>query len=321
MGMLASAVWDSGFSDWHRDYSSNVLAPLAGVQKDMAVNGPPYVQWNIATHDDDLFRVVPGSHVNPDSEELRQQLLLDDRVPQPGAVQADLKAGDAIVYAAYIQHWGSYYSSRMRRVISMGYFDCDKVSSFRGRTHWEMDLEFTRPLSAQTRSNFEQQVAWAMESRDVDERIFEAALAKDGGAFVTVLVSAHPEESCCMVAVAHLCRLAEKIHMLCGSDMQAGTEYQRREAEAIYGDDYWADMKSRYTPEGADGLGSHFALMTERMQADRERSDRECAEFYHRLIGANGSSPKKDPNFESRALRNHYHRMPDLTIEELVASW
>ena len=79
--MMVSAVWDRGATDWHRNYSSNVLAPLEDVQKDMAATGVPYVQWNIATHDDDLFWVVPGSHLKPGSEELKEQLLRDERVP------------------------------------------------------------------------------------------------------------------------------------------------------------------------------------------------------------------------------------------------
>ena len=43
--MMVSAVWDRGATDWHRDYSSNVLAPLEGVQKDMAATGVPYAHY------------------------------------------------------------------------------------------------------------------------------------------------------------------------------------------------------------------------------------------------------------------------------------
>ena len=319
MGMMVSAVWDRGCTDWHRDYSSNVLAPLTGVQRDMAVNGPPYVQWNIAAYDDDIFCVVPGSHVNPDSQELRESLLVDDRVPQPGSVQADLRAGDAIVYAAYIQHWGSYYSSRMRRVISMGYSDYDKVSSFRGRPHWRENLQWTESLSTGTRAWFEQQVGWAKESRDMNERLFRSALAKDEKVFLAELAAAHSEDSFRTVALVHFCRLAEKIQMVCGTGAYSGSEHQRREAEAVYGGDYWKDLKGRYRPEEADAVGCRFALMSDQMRADREASDAENTELYRKLTSRDSSSD--GPNFESRSLRCHYHKMPDVTVEELIASW
>ena len=182
--LMASAVWDYGPTDWHRDYDSNSLAPLAGVQRDQQVNGPPYVQWNIALHDDDVFWVVPGSHVNADSEELKRQLLVDERTAEvPGAFQVSLKAGDALVYASYMLHWGSPYTSRMRRVIHTGYFDVDKISSFGYHAHYDMELEFARHLPAASRGRMEQMVAWIIQVRDRYEQVYRAALDKEGRPF------------------------------------------------------------------------------------------------------------------------------------------
>ena len=115
LGLMVSAVWDRGATDWHRDYCSNTLAPLGGVQRDLAVNGSPYVQWNIALYNDDVFWVVPGSHRNPDSEEMRRQLLMDNKLELPGSFQVSLKAGDAIVYAAYILHLAEHVTARRAR--------------------------------------------------------------------------------------------------------------------------------------------------------------------------------------------------------------
>ena len=319
LGLMVSAVWDRGATDWHRDYCSNTLAPLGGVQRDLAVNGSPYVQWNIALYDDDLFWVVPGSHKNPDSEEMRRQLLMDNRLELPDSFQVSLKAGDAIVYAAYILHWGSPYTSRMRRVIHMGYYDFDKISSFGHQPHYNMDLAFTRNLSAETRAYFEQQVAWTIECRDLYERIFRTALERDGDAFAKQLAEAHPEESCRLVSVAHICRMAEKIQKLCGSQADQLSPEQRGAAEGGHSEELWSDFKRRFTPSEADELGRRFAVMSARMKGDRDRSDAYYTELHRKLSGSNEDGV---PNFDTRSLRTHYHEMPkDFAVVDLVSSW
>lgn len=317
--LMVSAVWDFGATDWHRDYCSNYLAPLAGVQRDLAINGPPYVQWNVALYDDDLFWVIPGSHANPDSEQLKEQLLRDCRGEMPGAFQADLKAGDAIVYAAYMQHQGSPYTSRMRRVIHMGYYDFDKISSFGHHPHWNMDLEFTRHLAPAAREWFEQQAAWTMQCRDQYERIFRTALERDGAAFVRELAAAHPEVSCRMVAVAHLCRMAEKVAGLCGTGAAELSEAERSGFEGGFGEHFWSDMRGRFTPAEADELGKRFAPLTAQMAADRECSNVHYTEVHRNLMGGPGAA--SPPDFYTRPLRTHYHQMPDLTLDELIATW
>ena len=315
--VMVSSVLDFGVTDWHRDYTSRVHVPLAGVQMDQAVNGPPYVQWNIALYDDDVFWVVPGSHRNPDSEGLKEQLLRDPKVDVPGSFQANLKAGDAIVYASYMLHWGSPYTSRMRRVIHTGYYDFDKISSFGHHPHYDMDLPFTKVMSAETHAWFEQQVAWTIQCRDLYERLLRTALDKDGEVFAAQVAQAHPEESCRMVTVAHLCRMAEVLERMIGSRYEQLTAEERREAESGYGENFWADFKSRFTREEADALGQRFALMTDRMLADRQRSDDHYTEVHRRLHG----DPTATPNYESRPLRTHYHEMADLKLDELISSW
>ena len=123
-----------------------------------------------------------------------------------------------------------------------------------------------------------------------------------------------------MVSVAHLCRLAEKIQLLCGSQTGVESTVLRQEANAIYGDEFWAEFKRRFTPQKADELGRRFALMSQRMQADREHSDAHYTQVYRQLTATRSDAAVEKPNFDSRALRTHYHKMPDLTIEELISS-
>ena len=116
---------------------------------------PGYVQWNIPLYDDDLLWVVPGSHRRPDNEEQRRQLLLDPRVELPGGVQVDLDAGDAVVYTNLIMHWGSFYSSRLRRTIHLGYrsFGGD-IFPYVHQFHYDEELSFTSHLSQEAVSQF-----------------------------------------------------------------------------------------------------------------------------------------------------------------------
>ncbi len=314
--LMASAVWDYGATDWHRDYDSNSLAPLAGVQRDQQVNGPPYVQWNIALYEDDMFWVVPGSHVNADNEELKRQLLLDRSAEVPGAFQVRLQPGDGLVYASYILHWGSPYTSRMRRVIHTGYYDVDKISSFGHNVHYDMGLPFARHLSAASQERMGQMVEWVAEVRDRYAQIFRAALDKDRETFQGLLAAAHPELSCRLVALVHFCRLAERLVRMCGSTA-AGLSAEEREAfGGGYADEFFADFGRRFSQAEADLLGERFAPMTAMMETDRDRSNRLYTEVARELKG-----PDAAPDFDSRALRTHYHQMPELTIDDLIASW
>ena len=49
------------------------------------------------------------------------QLAMDDSVPLPGAVQAKLRAGDAVVYILPLLHWASDYSTKVRRTVHGGF--------------------------------------------------------------------------------------------------------------------------------------------------------------------------------------------------------
>ena len=120
-GALCSGLVDYGYTDWHRDASSAEQAPLSGMQADLMANAPGYVQWNIALYEDDVFWILPESHKQPTNEAQRRQLMLDPKVPLQGGIPVELQPGDGIVYPNLMMHWGSQYTSRMRRTIHLGY--------------------------------------------------------------------------------------------------------------------------------------------------------------------------------------------------------
>ena len=318
MELMCSAVWDYGATDWHRDYCSNTLAPLAGVQGDLIANGVPYVQWNAALYDDDLFWVVPGSHRTPDSDDVKKQLMLDCRNGMPGAFQAQLRAGDAIVYSSYMLHQGSPYTSRMRRVIHMGYCDLDMISSFVLHPHWNLDLKFTRHLSPASRARFEEMAKRTKEARDRYEAILRAALDGNAELFRAQLAAMHPGASHRITAVAHLCRLADKIGSICGSQSAQLTPVQFAAAEGGYGEEFWNDFKRRFPPLDADALSERFASFTAAMRRDRDSAERFFTDWYRQLAPA----AEEALNFDTRALRTHFTQMPEgYDVENFIRGW
>ena len=108
---------------WHRDHrhGPDSHAPLAGLQTDMLANGPGSVQWNIPLYDDDVLWIVPGSHRRLNTARENGELLKDPRAPLSSGMQVKLEAGDGVMYINTNLHWPSNYSTKLRRVIHLGY--------------------------------------------------------------------------------------------------------------------------------------------------------------------------------------------------------
>ena len=107
---------DFGPSTWHRDMDSANMAPLQQLIDDHLENGTRLVQWNVPLLDDDVFWLVPGSHRQNDGE-FGDRSLSRITTPIPGSKQMRLRAGDVLVYANQILHWGSDYSRTLRRTL------------------------------------------------------------------------------------------------------------------------------------------------------------------------------------------------------------
>ena len=94
-------------------------------------------------------------HVEMDELVAKEQAQLDAdaQVPLPGGVQTELNAGDGVVYITPILHWGSNYSTKLRRTLHGGY---SNFAPYR-------DLGFAEHLSAEGRALFEQLRAYRRE--------------------------------------------------------------------------------------------------------------------------------------------------------------
>nr|WP_154958147.1 phytanoyl-CoA dioxygenase family protein [Paenibacillus xylanexedens] len=92
---------------WHRD--AHLLHSVAG-------RPLTHVQFNIALNRDECFRVVPGSHLRPLTEE--EVLQLDKGISAlPGEVVASCEAGDILLMNAWTIHRGSSKAGSNRRTL------------------------------------------------------------------------------------------------------------------------------------------------------------------------------------------------------------
>ena len=122
MMLMCNPVHDHpGGTGWHRDFQPATQAPVEGLTEDLRANGPGYVQWNIPLYDDNVLWVVPGSHLRVNTEAEERQMAEDPQAPLPGGIPVPLNAGDGVVYTNLIWHWGSNYSTRLRRTIHGGH--------------------------------------------------------------------------------------------------------------------------------------------------------------------------------------------------------
>lgn len=319
-GALCSGLIDYGYTDWHRDASSAEQAPLSGMQLDLMENSPGYVQWNIALYEDDVFWILPGSHKQPTSEAQRRQLLLDPKSALEGGLAVELGPGDGIVYPNLMMHWGSTYTSRLRRTIHLGYrsFGGD-IFSYHHHLDWYYNDGFLQYLSADARDFFASSAEYYTKERDQIVATFGALSEGDEAAFRACLAALHPGTSGRMVSAVLLCRIANKIVALHKAEIARMSVAERR--PLIDGSPpacYVEDLAPRFTTAQAAALEQRFARLNNRLQQDAERVHRHYSEIYADLK-PDAAGP---PNFESRPLRTFNNEMPDgFDVDEFVQSW
>ena len=317
--VMCSTIRDYGYTDWHRDIDAMEQTPLDGLQTDLVANAPGYVQWNIALYDDDVLWVVPGSHRRSDTEEQKRQLLADPCVPLPGSVQVKLKAGDGVVYPNIIMHWGSVYSSKLRRTIHLGY------RTFGGPIlphvhfhHWDHSLAFTERLPAHLRSSFAHYAD--LHEREIVqiESVLRAIKDKDRNAFRAGLAELHPGDEGRIACVMLLCRLAGKIQKLKRPEV-ASLPYAERERllAGPVSHEYYEKLASRFSEQEAENLHTRFARLSAILEAGAD----ECHQRHGALAAELLPAGRPAPDFHSRPLRTFYTEMPDFEVEDFIESW
>ena len=295
MMLMCSPQRDHGPAHWHRDVHPIDMAPMASLQADFLENGPKYVQWNIPLYDDDVLWVVPGSHRRLNTEAENRQLLENPRVPLPGGIPVELKGGDGVVYSNYILHWGSNYSTKLRRTIHGGHTIFP----------YYPDLNFTQFLSPEARQTFENWTQASNRMQDLTETSLRAILKKDAEAYYDAIEELQPGvgEKGKMVLAIYLSKAAYHIYILKSTDFDGLPPEVRRRASSPHSIsiNWGPQFADRFSKEEADLLWQRFEVLDAKLQAEEEL-------FV--------------PGFQSGPMRYFFEEEPsNFEVEDFIASW
>ena len=289
---------------WHRDHrhGPDSHAPLAGLQTDMLANGPGSVQWNIPLYDDDVLWIVPGSHRRLNTARENGELLKDPRAPLSSGMQVKLEAGDGVMYINTNLHWPSNYSTKLRRVIHLGYRSFGgQLYPYASRFYWEPS--FVKHLSAEARATFQRFTESAAREHDRIEAFFRAMLAKDVDGFREALAVLHPGATGRMVGVVLLSKLATMIRTLKRPEVAGLPERERAAAvgEEPFSIRNFDDLAQRFTAAEAKLLGRQFATLDAKLQTETNQ-----------FVPGSSSNPTRYAREEMPA---------DFDVDEFIASW
>lgn len=229
-GMFCNPRRDHGPADWHRDIRPPAHGNVECYIADYLANPPHYTQWNIALYDDDVFWLIPGSHMRFNTEQENKQLSHCEHEPVVGGCPIDLKAGDGVVYLTPILHWGSNYSTRLRRTLQFSYRGYNNGSLTGAYVlHWIPNLPDRLPEHLAAR--FRRFLELRDNEFDIMERMFRAMIARDAGRFMEGLERLHSGKVGRMSCVLQLCKVAGPMRQGRGL---VGDRFTQEEAETVW---------------------------------------------------------------------------------------
>ena len=295
MQLMCSPVSDHGPGKWHRDIHPEDTAPLEALQNDVEENGPRQVQWNIPLYDDDVLWIIPGSHSRPNTEEENRHLAANPRLPLPGGVPVELKAGDAVVYNNYLLHWGSNYSTKLRRIVHATF----------GHFAYYPDSGIGNFLSPSSQSTFQVWVETSERVQDATEAALRSVINRDAPGYRAALEDLHPGagKSGKSLLTIFLSKATNQLSVLKRPEFDTLPEQARKRAvtphpfSLCWGEEFGR----RFTPAEADILEKRFRKLDATLQSDEGQFE---------------------PGFQSNPMRYIFNRMPaGADYESFIADW
>ena len=305
MMLMCNPVRDHpGGTGWHRDFHPASQGPVEGLMSDLRENGPGYVQWNIPLYDDNVLWIVPGSHLRRNTEAEERQMAQDSQAPLPGSIRVPLNAGDGVVYTNLLWHWGSNYSTRLRRTIHGGHASiAPPLYAHIFSPVWDQQLRFIECLPPAARQTLARMAQLLSQQRDLLASMFRAMLDKDEDTFVQALSALRPGAEGRMVCLVLLSKVVMRMHALSRPGVSG---LPRAERAKVTGQrdmlDFDENLAGRFSAEEVDLLWQRFATLDAKLQTDTEQH-----------VSWSRSSPP------SRYIVNE---MPaNFEVAEFIASW
>jgi len=222
--------------------------------------------------------------------------------PMPGGIPIELSAGDGVVYSHMGLHWGSNYSTKLRRTVHLGYraFGGD---SYPIVDHFYWNLEFTQHLPIEARTQFERFSQLHQQQCDVIEATFHAIRNMDADGFRDGLAKLHPGEEERMVAVVFLSKLADKVRKLKDPEISKLPIEERIGEISAHRLNFhlYEDFAHRFSTKDAESIWKRFSTLYEKIEAEIIRSV---------------------PERTSRVMRYQLTDMPaNFEVEDFIQSW
>ena len=286
LGMWVLCVSRTG---WHRDIHPIDMAPLDGLQEDIRLNGPPYLQWHVALYDDSFLHIIPGSHLRRNNAEERKIERRMGVVPLPGAMAVDMKAGDGVVYINTILHSAAPNDETKRRTFHMGY----QAFGNKNFLHFfpnNIGVHFVEHLSPRAAEQCRQFDSMYSQTNDGIVATFRAILQRDREAFMKAFETLHPSEHARMTSLIVLSKIANTIR-----------KYKDSDSDDHQNTDEVQALAERFSADELDQLWQQFGTLDSKLKADTEQ--------YESL-------------FQNAAMMYHFYEMPaDFGIADFIASW
>ena len=262
MQVLCNPLFEAGPAKWHRDVHPIDMGPMQLQQESVVENGPTYVQLNIPLYDDEVLWAVPGSHARLNTTAENEQLEENARVPLPGGVPVDLRAGDGVVYNNHLLHWGSNYTARAkRRTLHGGYTIFPS---------WD-DISFSTLLSAASRDRFESWVDRTRQLKDATERCLRAVQDADESAYLLGLEFLQPRigPAGVLQLTIWLCKAAMHVYLLKSARVEdvANGIFKKATVSHPISLNWGPDFAERFSAVEADAIWRKFAKLDQRLQA------------------------------------------------------
>ena len=295
MMLMCNPVRDRGPAHWHRDLYPPYGAPLQGYVDDIIEAGPRYVQWNLCLYDDDVLCVIPGSHARLNTKRENEQLRTNRSIPFPGSVQTHLNAGDGVAYILPILHWGSNYSTKMRRTIHGGFSTFTQYGN----------QNYMKYLSTSAQETFERWIQRGEQMITHTESAFRAAIEKDAAAYHASLEKLHPGrgEKGKMLSTVYLSKIAKRVYDCKHPNFDNLPQETRDSAIRSHPItlQWGLPLANRFSFEQARKLWNRFKSVDARIQSEVETAA---------------------PGYENRPSRYHFNEMPtDFSVQDFTAGW
>ncbi|MFI9382468.1 phytanoyl-CoA dioxygenase family protein [Kutzneria sp. NPDC052558] len=152
----AHALWEPSRVDyelnWHKDNMENDRYHPDGRSS--------HVQFNVCLTDDDCFRVVPGSHRRPLTDQERAAVDANGTGPLPGEISVRCRPGDVLFMNHHALHRGTGRAGTPRRTLHVNVQAADEPTG--GHTSWRYMREpgYLDRMTPVVRELMENTIAW-----------------------------------------------------------------------------------------------------------------------------------------------------------------